>query len=528
MNTMGFIKPNKRKTGKNTKVKSFILGEEYPHAMVVGETGCGKTSSILLPQIDEIMRTQKDAGMLIFDYKGNLSKKVKALAKKHNRLEKIREVGTIWGYRINVLSQDFTQEQFENQLRLNDPLNQDRFWIDNAVNMVAPLYGALTAIRKLRKEAKRFGLDLFKEDSKQQIVLEEISKLEITYQLLYNLVNSKKRYESIVNAMENFLDATHSNMAEIYEMFGSYESAYQKRDTKLLRLYVAYKKMDEAIEKLLMSSKVYVGYEEDNRTLQSIIATVQSVIGDIARTQMCNRSELDIYEALNNGDIVIVNTLNIPNAVIPHIVSVLNHDLRKRFSDVGDLNCIYLFFDEAQRLLTPRIDLAMDVLREAKVHIMLLFQNTSLLMDAIGENRFFALANNTPLKIAMKSERDPYNIFKGEVERLQRFEYFANIDDFTQKFGSNPIFFDKKVEYEAEMAYQRVHRIHEKFGIYEKDGIVLNDIHIFHEGKIRLMDEKNRTWTVDFFPHPKEFVKLHKKMVEILKDIEYAEVYEYF
>ena len=46
----------------------------FTHAMITGQTGCGKTTSAILPAMDE--RIKVGHGMLVFDYKGVEHKKV--------------------------------------------------------------------------------------------------------------------------------------------------------------------------------------------------------------------------------------------------------------------------------------------------------------------------------------------------------------------------------------------------------------------------------------------------------------------
>ena len=73
---------------------------DFRHALCVGETGCGKTTSFMLPNIAD--RIKAGHGMLIMDFKGNLHEQVKVLAEQQNRLIDVVEIGVPWGTSINL------------------------------------------------------------------------------------------------------------------------------------------------------------------------------------------------------------------------------------------------------------------------------------------------------------------------------------------------------------------------------------------------------------------------------------------
>jgi len=222
----------------------------------------------------------------------------------------------------------------------------------------------------------------------------------------------------------------------LYETFGNEESLrklYEKYEYLIMFLIFQYKKIirkkhyapSRVVEKLIVlihnaikaieecerSHKTIVAYEKGNRTANSIFSTIESVIGDLARNEYCNENDLDIAQALEDGKIVIMDMSMIPNTVLSVLVSMLMSRFRQRFLKSANSNHIYCFFDEAQRILTRDMDIPMDTLREAKVSFMLLFQNSELMAEAIGVQKYLSLAKNCPVKIAMKGENDGYGIF---------------------------------------------------------------------------------------------------------------------
>jgi type IV secretory pathway VirB4 component len=87
--TMGFIKEQ-----NNTNDKLQIPCD-FRHAIILGETGSGKTASVINPLL--LDRIKKGHGILVFDFKGNYHYTVKALAKKENKLNHIIELGKSMG-----------------------------------------------------------------------------------------------------------------------------------------------------------------------------------------------------------------------------------------------------------------------------------------------------------------------------------------------------------------------------------------------------------------------------------------------
>jgi hypothetical protein len=69
----------------------ITFGEATHHNLVTGTTGSGKTTSFILPALDNLIR--KGFPGLIIDIKGNLTEKVRALAAIHQRDDDILELG---------------------------------------------------------------------------------------------------------------------------------------------------------------------------------------------------------------------------------------------------------------------------------------------------------------------------------------------------------------------------------------------------------------------------------------------------
>ena len=115
-------KSNKKAGAKSCsqieKESAIHIDKDFTHAMITGQTGCGKTTSAILPIMDD--RIKSKHGLLIFDYKGGEHFKIKYLAKKHKRLKDVVMINVPWGERINITaeaSEKLLQNFFQVKLR---------------------------------------------------------------------------------------------------------------------------------------------------------------------------------------------------------------------------------------------------------------------------------------------------------------------------------------------------------------------------------------------------------------------------
>jgi DNA helicase HerA-like ATPase len=71
---------NPNSNGENKKLQISV---DFRHRLILGETGSGKTASVITPIMFE--RMEKNHGILVFDFKGNYHYTIKALAKKKTK-----------------------------------------------------------------------------------------------------------------------------------------------------------------------------------------------------------------------------------------------------------------------------------------------------------------------------------------------------------------------------------------------------------------------------------------------------------
>jgi len=122
-------------TGSNSngENKKLQIPVDFKHRLILGETGSGKTASVITPIMLEKM--EKNHGILVFDFKGNYHYTIKALAKKKQKLQDIIELGKDYGSFTNII-EGLPVEALDKILR---PLLghdvKDKFWEESAVQL---------------------------------------------------------------------------------------------------------------------------------------------------------------------------------------------------------------------------------------------------------------------------------------------------------------------------------------------------------------------------------------------------------
>ena len=135
-----------------------IIKKDFRHALCTGETGCGKTTSFMLPNIDD--RIKNNYGLLVIDIKGTLHLEVKVLADKHKRLQAVKEIGVPWGEKINIFN-NISRSLFLDTLNTQYGEKKD-FWITATLGIAGYLYDILTIATTLKSLLRQKNSILFR------------------------------------------------------------------------------------------------------------------------------------------------------------------------------------------------------------------------------------------------------------------------------------------------------------------------------------------------------------------------------
>ncbi len=162
------------------------LKELKKNLLVLGATGTGKTTTIIKPCIESLIKTNSFG--LIFDLKGNLFADVLHLAEKYGREKDVLLLGTYdFCQPINLLKSIENEDQLKKILDRIVPKYEDdknKIWRELGVNDILNVFTMYNAYKRIKN---------IKEDLTLQLLLQMITNKEIINEI----------YETIENKIEN-------------------------------------------------------------------------------------------------------------------------------------------------------------------------------------------------------------------------------------------------------------------------------------------------------------------------------------
>lgn len=505
MNPIGLITSPKTKTKKqNTLVK-----ETFTHSCAIGQTGCGKTTGYIYPNIKK--RIQSKHSLLVYDYKGKEHLAIKALAKEQGRLEDVVEIGKPWGAKINLIKymntgelenfiDDFLQLQGDNQ-----------FWGNAAISFISSILSVQRQQELFVQELR----DLHVEDECSKILA---YKREFfgTIKGLYGIVHSKESIKTFLDEIDSFQkDAAKALKRLLLDAFEDETEVHElkKKYTNLLSLYKNLK------DTILHAQKVLDTFKNVPRDQRSISTHIQSMspLAILANMDFLNEDAADILELLNTNKIVIVHTHSMSDDSLAHFTKNVLLKLSQR-THQKHIQPVSVFIDEAQRVVGRSSDLPIDVMREAKVELFLAFQNINLMVERMGELRFFALYKNLTTRFLFANKEDYLNY---DTSSLKTHEYYVE-GETLEASRTRPIYLKEHGKFTAEMNYQKHLNLHERYRIDEsyKEHILLYDSNTSLDGmqllqdidgnleRIKVVDQSTHQWIESYFESL--HVKQHK------------------
>ena len=490
MTSMGFIK----NTPISKNNQTTIVPETFTHSCAIGQTGCGKTTSYIYPNIHN--RIKNDHALIVFDYKGKEHMAVKAIAAQCDRLDDIVEIGKDWGQSINILKymNNATLENFLSELYgLNNSENE--YWGRSATNISLSILNIIGQIEKLLLKAKE--KDLYE-------VIEKAIESYYAYdyptsKTLYSLSLVVKSVDSLKEFVEN-LTIFHSSIYA--DLKKSVKQDLDKLDQKQIRkkyqniMYVM-EQFQREINKEKKNLSSFDGFSDksSSKTLHSIILAINTPLMNIASIKWLNDDQFDIVNSLNDKKIIIINTKAFSQTILASYSNAVLTELTKRTS-MTNVVPISIFADEAQRIMSNKSDLPIDVLREAKVELFLAFQNEELMIQALGETKYISLIKNLKHQFVYKN-LGFYNDY--DLSKLDTFEYYINEEN-PKINKASAVFLEKKEFFDAELQYQHNIKLHKRFSLNKVDQrkIILYNEHALKDNTVQLMDRREKIYSRDF------------------------------
>jgi hypothetical protein len=489
MKSMGFIKTNQNIENMQTT----IVPETFTHSCAIGQTGCGKTTGYIYPNM--LNRIKNNHSLIVFDYKGKEHNVVKVFANQCDRLNDIEEIGKDWGRAINLLKymNDAVLENFLFELFALDGAD-NVYWGRSATNISMTILKVLGYMEQILYKANNINL---KDEMENVINCFKYFTYPKT-KSLYSLSLVVKSVDELKGFVRNLDSLYHNLLDEIKELIIiDFEKLSKDKIKKKYHeiLYVMEKfKID--IEKTKNNLNSFETSSSNNaKTLQTIILAMNTPLINIANIKWLNEDQFDIVESLNKGKIIIFNTKTFSENILASYCNAIFLELTKRIT-ITNLKPISIFVDEAQRIMSRKTDLPIDVLREAKVDLFLAFQNEELMIQKLGEIKYVSLIKNMKNQYVFKNIGF-YN--DQDLSKLETFEYFIDEDE-PEKNIAESVFLEKNELFNVELKFQKGINLHDKYNLKGKDKnrIIIHDEYAIKDNIIYLMDKFEKIYQRSF------------------------------
>ncbi|MFA7083771.1 MAG: hypothetical protein WC141_04460 [Arcobacteraceae bacterium] len=497
--TIGFMPSKvKKSTVKVRKEKELIVPKEYTHSCAVGQTGCGKTTSYIYPNLNE--RISQNDGILVMDYKGKEHNAVKALAKRHNRLDDVVEIGKPWGESINIIkymSEANLEDFIVSVLGLNDGKND--YWSSAGTNLSIACLKIIGRVENLIKGINKL-------ENKDSIIFNcfrtslNKSAKDLGYlKGIPTLRNLKSLYEITASLDSIKLFASNLDTLCLHIEKGIGDTILQDDcDLELEEIDSKYKDVLESLCILEDSIKKYFPildtFLKDKASISftSVLTAVNKPLAAYATKDYLNNDNFDVVDALNNSKIVVINTQELSEMVFANYSYSIFKELQKRVTNTSVCD-IAVFIDEAQRVVSEQFDLPIDVLREARVELFLSYQNEDLMISKLGLPKYQSLYKNLAKRYIFKNN-------ELGLSKLKSFEYHdLSKKDSNKVRLSKALFLDAKELFDVELEYQTKFELHSKYEIDKKyeNMILISDVSLFEQFQVALRDSENNTHIVN-------------------------------
>ena len=447
------------------KESNLIIPCNFTHAAIIGETGCGKTTSMIYPNL--LDRMQRGHGIFVFDYKGCEESAVMALAKRAGRLKDVVVVGTFLGEKINLIK-DISGRDFKNTTS-SLMKTIDSFWQEYGANLTLSIFNFLKTLSEFADVARKYNVRGF--DTAIKLSGTYPFNIHTIRNLTQELLKFNEFLASVNGDLKLNLDQAVNEKKEVRLRLKDLLAAKQNLSDIMGRFDLTKAKNDEKVI-------------NDFRNL-SIMATV---INELADDETVNADKNSISQYLNEGKIVVFNAINSSSQTLAMLLDSFIPSFIKRAGG-ENLIPISLFLDETAKIAGKNSNFHEEILRQSKVELILAFQNESTLKKELGYDKYEALIGNM-VDIYLMKNKSLFTIGSGAVNcsRLKPFECLHDGERNLLK----PMFIDEVEKREAAYEFELINKLQEKMLEQKAKGCVMkfSEWH-FRNGQITLVDVKS-------------------------------------
>jgi hypothetical protein len=366
MTTIGFKRPEH--DNDNTLVELQLPVQDFRHTLITGATGSGKTASFILPILQN--RIDTNNSIIFLEYKGHEHRKIKYMAEQAHRLDDIVELGKPSGSFINIMSL-FDYNMIKDTIfNLCGGEGKDPYWGTSASQLGVRI---IEIQRKFQKIS--------------QLLITDFGMAEDFFTLSLNDSLLQKNDYQLLKISEEVSFATLAKIIHTPASIIRYFSSIKEMSVKLeIVINDLYKKLytntinedkleNVLLEHILFSELVnkYSGFslqETDEASGNNgVLQILQNAISTLATQDFINKTEVDILKLIDDNAIIIIDVQSLSS----HVYSIFIESLLKRLGGRIKYQVpkkVSIFLDEANRVLTPQIDLQNDILRESNVELM--------------------------------------------------------------------------------------------------------------------------------------------------------------
>ena len=518
MQTIGFLQtPQTSSNDFNTLVPPL-----FTHACAVGQTGCGKTSSFIYPNLQH--RIEQNHGILLYDFKGKEHLSLKYFAHQQNRLEDVVEIGKPWGAKINLI-------------RLMDRASLDTFiksatgysasntyWPSSASKLFLAVYEVVALLEKVYESSKVFqATTLLKEhlNFSMTISLDEFDyPTHLSFTSVMEICQSEEKLAGFSTHLEELEKEMQRFVIKLLEKSSGTKVEKMSTFQEIMKHVT---RLNSAIHAGISALSSYKKVDGENPKV-SIMMTLIPLVG-IANRAEFNTDSFLILEALQAKKLISVNAKDMSSELIEGLTYALFDHFAKR-SMLQNITPISVFIDEAQRVISANQDHNLEVLRECKVEMFLAYQNEELMENKLGANQFKAMKQNLKSTYYFTNEANQNEL---DVTGLEAFECFSSVNNYAKADATTPVFLSMSECYKVENLYQKSLNIFKQYGLthLQNRAVLLYDAKYYAQDKVLtyyLKSEKMKVADIFTLESREDVMKFYKQCTSQIIEKEYLEL----